>query len=253
MTAKFWQYDARIGRRWNVDPVDKEWESPYLANSGNPIWYTDPDGDNPVAALVFLAAIFYSTTLHNPTTNAELDQRLIEESEDEEFNKVIRRARGDWLPSGGDPTVRPPGTLPGKSPPNQRNNQNQGGGKNKSTQPEQKKTTSEDVKAKAKAEARAEKLSKKQREGKDFTKAGKKAVIDVNKANNNGTTKCQNCKIETTPAQQSKSGVTPPKTETQVDHINPKSNGGSGTPDNGQVLCRDCNIQKSDKIIPPPQ
>ncbi|MFN7241081.1 MAG: HNH endonuclease, partial [Chitinophagales bacterium] len=55
------------------------------------------------------------------------------------------------------------------------------------------------------------------------------------------------------PEQQSKSGVTPPKTETQVDHINPKSNGGSGTPDNGQVLCRDCNIQKSDKIIPPPQ
>ena len=25
-TAEFWQYDARIGRRWNVDPVDKPWE-----------------------------------------------------------------------------------------------------------------------------------------------------------------------------------------------------------------------------------
>ncbi len=27
-TAEFWQYDARIGRRWNVDPVFKEYESP---------------------------------------------------------------------------------------------------------------------------------------------------------------------------------------------------------------------------------
>ena len=42
-----------------------------------------------------------------------------------------------------------------------------------------------------------------------------------------------------------KKGVTPSKTETQVDHVVPKSKGGSGTPNNGQVLCRDCNIKKS--------
>ncbi|MFN6328023.1 MAG: hypothetical protein ACK4WA_04575, partial [Chitinophagales bacterium] len=28
-TAEFWQYDTRIGRRWNVDPKLKIWESPY--------------------------------------------------------------------------------------------------------------------------------------------------------------------------------------------------------------------------------
>ena len=43
-TAEFWQYDARLGRRWNVDPVVKEYESPYLAFAGNPIWLSDIDG-----------------------------------------------------------------------------------------------------------------------------------------------------------------------------------------------------------------
>jgi 5-methylcytosine-specific restriction endonuclease McrA len=32
-----------------------------------------------------------------------------------------------------------------------------------------------------------------------------------------------------------------------LDHIKPKSKGGSGTAANGQVLCRSCNREKSDK------
>jgi len=43
-TAEYWQYDSRLGRRWNVDPVVKEWESPYLTYSGNPIFFIDPSG-----------------------------------------------------------------------------------------------------------------------------------------------------------------------------------------------------------------
>ncbi|MGN6492806.1 MAG: RHS repeat-associated core domain-containing protein [Agriterribacter sp.] len=42
--AEFWQYDPRIGRRWNVDPILKPGESPYAAFSNNPIWNIDPDG-----------------------------------------------------------------------------------------------------------------------------------------------------------------------------------------------------------------
>lgn len=43
-TAEYWEYDSRIGRRWNVDPVFKEYESPYAVFGNNPIWNIDPDG-----------------------------------------------------------------------------------------------------------------------------------------------------------------------------------------------------------------
>jgi hypothetical protein len=45
-TAEFWQYDPRIARRWNIDPVIKEWESPYAAFANNPIFLIDPNGAN---------------------------------------------------------------------------------------------------------------------------------------------------------------------------------------------------------------
>ncbi|NCA84331.1 MAG: hypothetical protein EOM83_02010 [Clostridia bacterium] len=45
-TAEYWQYDARLGRRWNNDPIVKTWESPYAAFGNNPIYYNDPNGDD---------------------------------------------------------------------------------------------------------------------------------------------------------------------------------------------------------------
>ncbi|MGC4102993.1 DUF6443 domain-containing protein [Ferruginibacter sp.] len=45
-TALYWEYDSRIGRRWNVDPVVKEFESPYATFGGNPILLIDPDGSD---------------------------------------------------------------------------------------------------------------------------------------------------------------------------------------------------------------
>jgi RHS repeat-associated protein len=43
-TAEFWEYDSRLGRRWNVDPVFKDYESPYATFGNNPIWFADPLG-----------------------------------------------------------------------------------------------------------------------------------------------------------------------------------------------------------------
>ena len=43
-TAEFWQYDSRLGRRWNLDPLFKAYESPYACFAGNPIWYNDKFG-----------------------------------------------------------------------------------------------------------------------------------------------------------------------------------------------------------------
>jgi hypothetical protein len=55
MTAEFWQYDARIGRRWNVDPEQLEYESPYAINRNNPVVISDSEGDWP--GLGFLVGI----------------------------------------------------------------------------------------------------------------------------------------------------------------------------------------------------
>ncbi len=43
-TAEFWQYDARIGRRWNVDIVIKTPLSGYSTFANNPVWFKDPNG-----------------------------------------------------------------------------------------------------------------------------------------------------------------------------------------------------------------
>ncbi len=44
LSAEFWQYDSRLGRRWNVDPVFKEYESPYACFAGNPVRFADRFG-----------------------------------------------------------------------------------------------------------------------------------------------------------------------------------------------------------------
>jgi len=43
-TALFWEYDSRIGRRWNVDPKPNPSASNYSVFENNPILFPDPDG-----------------------------------------------------------------------------------------------------------------------------------------------------------------------------------------------------------------
>ena len=44
-TAMFWEYDTRLGRRWNLDPKPFESISAYSAFLNNPILMNDPLGD----------------------------------------------------------------------------------------------------------------------------------------------------------------------------------------------------------------
>jgi len=44
-TATFWEYDGRIGRRWNVDPKPQINMSDYSCFGNNPISMIDPNGD----------------------------------------------------------------------------------------------------------------------------------------------------------------------------------------------------------------
>ena len=43
-TALYWEYNGDVGRRWNLDPIVKVWESPYECFSGNSIQLSDPLG-----------------------------------------------------------------------------------------------------------------------------------------------------------------------------------------------------------------
>jgi RHS repeat-associated protein len=45
MTAEFWMYDGRLGRRWNLDPVDHI-ISLYSCFGNSPIMFSDPNGDD---------------------------------------------------------------------------------------------------------------------------------------------------------------------------------------------------------------
>jgi LysM repeat protein len=44
-TAMFWEYDTRLGRRWNLDPKPNPSISSYACFANNPIWISDPLGD----------------------------------------------------------------------------------------------------------------------------------------------------------------------------------------------------------------
>ena len=88
------------------------------------------------------------------------------------------------------------------------------------------------------------------RAGKPFTPATKKEIDRRNAETNGGHNVCVECGRPVVPAKKSEKGVTPPGNERQRDHIYPKSGGGPGTVDNGQVLCRDCNLKKSNQVPP---
>lgn len=80
--------------------------------------------------------------------------------------------------------------------------------------------------------------------GSAFSPAMKKVLIKINKKRNNGEIKCVKCQKVLVLAKQHKRGVTPPNNEAHVDHIVRRVHGGNGTSDNGQVLCRKCNLNK---------
>lgn len=45
-TAKYWEYDAGIGRRWNVDPKPQIGVSDYACLGNNPVLLIDPNGND---------------------------------------------------------------------------------------------------------------------------------------------------------------------------------------------------------------
>lgn len=82
--------------------------------------------------------------------------------------------------------------------------------------------------------------------GKDFTASQKAKIIQQNKINNNGVVKSDISGQTLIKPQKSMKGVTPPSNEWQIDHIIPKSAGGTNSYSNAQVLSREENRIKWD-------
>ncbi len=83
--------------------------------------------------------------------------------------------------------------------------------------------------------------------GNRFSQKQKMVLKKRNAAANNGKVICEKCNNETVPAEKHEKNVTPPKNEAHTDHRIPRAKGGPADLDNGQILCRDCNLKKSDK------
>jgi hypothetical protein len=72
-------------------------------------------------------------------------------------------------------------------------------------------------------------------------------VWKQNADKNGGQNRCELCKQPVVKPQQHAKGVTPPKNEGHVDHRVAQSKSGSGTPENGDMACRSCNLKKGNK------
>jgi len=56
-TAEYWEYDTRLGKRWDTDPITQEDQSPYDCFDDNPVLKSDENGDGTGEASV----IFFVT------------------------------------------------------------------------------------------------------------------------------------------------------------------------------------------------
>jgi RHS repeat-associated protein len=242
--AQFRELDPQTGRWWQIDPKTDEmlmW-STYASNYDNPIRYQDHYGDKP-------GGTECCGDIRDMVDNDRVMQGQM--SLEEKMQRTRQRATVGTVGVALVASVLIPGPdevlLAGAL--------SRAGAflrsykaVDKAVDAVQDAKKAEQVVDKAaqlkKAEDRVAKLSRKPRNGKDFTKSGKDAVKDLNKVKNDGKMKCEDCGQGVANAEKHQRGQTPSHNEAHVDHVIPKAKNGSGTPNNGQVLCRGCNLEK---------
>jgi hypothetical protein len=96
-TAEFWQYDARLGRRWNIDQIAYPWQSGYAAFNNNPMYYTDPLG--------------LEGEKKDPQKKSDKGEEKSKSNEESDPNKI------GFTQTGSVVEIRPPGSnVPDMSP-----------------------------------------------------------------------------------------------------------------------------------------
>ncbi len=108
-TAKFWEYDTRLGRRWDIDPdiIKYPWLTPYMTNDNNPIMYNDVDGDvfgidNAVGALIG-ASVDYAFQVAGNVSKSGFSKKAF--YDDVDFVSVGISAGAGFLTSGVSSTA----------------------------------------------------------------------------------------------------------------------------------------------------
>jgi len=86
-TALFWEYDTRLGIRWNRDPVVDPSISPYATNEDNPIKNSDPNGD--------------CSTCPPPKVNASIGIKFGSHNKGVSFKLSVTQNVGDFSLSAG--------------------------------------------------------------------------------------------------------------------------------------------------------
>ena len=105
-SAEYWMYDGRLGRRWNVDPVFKEYESSYACFANNPISFIDPNGDDTLnvtgannSKWTFIWGTGTNSTTYdltkNPITNYDIGNKTVD------FTGIVPDAIGLDINVGG--------------------------------------------------------------------------------------------------------------------------------------------------------
>jgi RHS repeat-associated protein len=80
--------------------------------------------------------------------------------------------------------------------------------------------------------------------GRPFSRTQRKDMLNANRARNGGKLRSDKSGRELVPAKQSRAGERHDSNEAHVDHIQPRSKGGSNDPSNAQVLSREENLKK---------
>ena len=70
-TAEFWEYDVRLGSRWNVDPITTISQSPFVTFN-NPLRNVDPSGSTTIDHTVKKGETLQSIARKYSTTVADL-------------------------------------------------------------------------------------------------------------------------------------------------------------------------------------